>query len=79
MEGQAIAMVGHYPDALGMADAAQLILSDEFEIQFFANTAFIVYATGTPGWGSCGFAYVRAFPPAVPVPRYFGPNISNCR
>jgi len=79
MEGETIAMVGRYPDALGMQDAAQLIISDEFTIQFFSNTAFIVYATGTPGWTSCGFAYVRAFPPAVPYPRYFGPYMSNCR
>ncbi len=79
MEGQAIAMVGAYPDAQGMALAAQLVLGDEFQLQNFGNTAFIVYATGTPGWTSCGFAYIRAFPPAIPVPRYLGPNNANCR
>jgi len=79
MEGLAIAMVGAYPDAQGMADAAQLTLGDEFQIQFFGNIAFIVYATGTPGWTSCGFAYVRAVPPAFPAPRYLGPNTTNCR
>lgn len=79
MEGQAIAMIGAYPDALGMADAAQLTLGDKFQIQYFGNAAFIIYATGTPGWTSCGFAYVRAFPPAFPVPRYLGPNTTNCR
>ena len=79
MEGQAIAMVGAYPDAQGMADAAQFAIGDEFQIQFFSNTAFIVYATGAPGWTSCGFAYIRAFPPAIPVPRYFGPFTPNCR
>ncbi len=79
MEGQAITMVGGYPDAPGMALAAQLTLGDEFQFQMFGNVAFIVYATGTPGWGSCGFAYVRAIPPAFPTPRYLGPNTSNCR
>ena len=79
MEGQAISMVAAYPDAQGMADAAQLTLGNDFQIQFFGNAAFIVYATGTPGWTSCGFAYVRAFPPAFPVPRYLGPNSTNCR
>ncbi len=79
MEGQAIAMLGGYPDAQGMALAAQLTLGDEFQFQSFGNAAFIVYATGTPGWTSCGFAYVRAFPPAFPVPRYLGPNTPNCR
>jgi len=79
MEGQSIAMLGGYPDAQGMALAAQLTLGDEFQFQNFGNVAFIVYATGTPGWTSCGFAYVRAFPPAFPVPRYLGPNTPNCR
>ena len=79
MDGQAIPMVGAYPDAQGMADAVQFILADEFQIQFFGNSAFIVYATGTPGWTSCGFAYIRAFPPSIPVPRYLGPLTSNCR
>lgn len=79
MEGQAITMVGAYPDAQGMAEAAQLALGDEFQIQFFGNSAFIVYATGTPGRTSCGFAFVRAFPPAFPLPRYLGPNTTNCR
>ena len=79
MEGQAIPMIAGYPDATGAALAAGLILGDEFQIQFFGNAAFIVYATGTPGWTSCGFAYIRAFPPAFPVPRYLGPNSVNCR
>jgi MSHA pilin protein MshA len=79
MEGQAIAMVGAYPDAQGMADAVQLTLGDKFQIQLFGNSAFIVYATGAPGWTSCGFAYIRAFPPAAPVPRYLGPFTPNCR
>jgi len=78
MEGQAIAMLGAYPDAQGMEQAAQLILGDEFQFQSFGNAAFIVYATGTPGWTSCGFAYVRAFPPAFPVPRYLGPHTASC-
>jgi len=79
MEGQAIAMVGAYPDAQGMTDAAQLTLGDDFQIAYFGNVAFIVYATGTPGWTSCGFAYIRAFPAFVPIPRYLGPHTSNCR
>lgn len=79
MEGQAISMIAAYPDAQGAALASQLTLGDEFQIQFFGNAAFIVYATGTPGWTTCGFAYVRAFPPAFPVPRYLGPNKTNCR
>ena len=79
MEGQSIAMLGAYPDALGMVDAANLTLADEFQIQFFGNSAFIIYATGTPGWTSCGFAYVRAFPPTIPYPRYLGPYTGNCR
>ncbi|MGI9204421.1 MAG: type II secretion system protein [Woeseiaceae bacterium] len=79
MQGQAIAMVGAYPDAQGMAEAVQLTLGDDFQIQYFSNTAFIVYATGAPGWTSCGFAYIRAFPPSIPVPRYLGPFTANCR
>jgi len=78
LQGQSIAMVGAYPDAQGMAEAVRFTLGDEFQIQFFSNTAFIVYATGSPGWTSCGFAYVRAFPPSVSVPRYFGPFTTNC-
>lgn len=79
MEGQAISMVGGYPDAQGMADASQLVMAGEFQIQYFGNSAFIVYATGTPGWTSCGFAYVRAFPPGFPMPRYLGPHTTNCK
>lgn len=78
MEGQSIAMLGAYPDAVGMTDAVELTLGDQFQIQYFGNSAFIVYATGVPGWTSCGFAYVRAFPPTIPYPRYLGPFTSNC-
>lgn len=79
MEGASISMIGGYPDAQGMAEAAQLSLAGEFQIQFFGNAAFVVYASGTPGWTSCGFAYVRAIPPSFPAPRYFGPLTGNCR
>ena len=79
MEGQAISMVAGYPDAQGAALAAQLLPDNNFQIQYFGNAAFVVYATGTPGWTSCGFAYIRAFPPAFPLPRYLGPNSANCR
>lgn len=79
MEGQSISMIGGYPDAQGMSDAAQLVLAGEFQIQYFGDAAFIVYANGTPGWTSCGFAYIRAIPPSFPTPRYLGPNTGNCR
>ena len=78
MEGLAITMFNRYPDAPGMVDAANLSLGDDFQIQTFGNVAFIIWATGTPGWGSCGFAHVRAIPPFFPLPRYFGPNVGGC-
>lgn len=78
MEGQAISMIGGYPDAQGMALAAQIDAADQFTIQYFGDAAFVVFASGAPGWTSCGFAYIRAFPPTVPVPRYFGPFTGNC-
>lgn len=79
MEGMAISMVNRYPDAPGMFSAANLGLGDGFQTSMFGNVAFIVWATGTPGWTSCGFAYVRAIPPAFPLPRYFGPLTPNCQ
>ena len=78
MEGTAISMFNRYPDGPGMVDAANLNLGNDFQIATFGNVAFIVWATGTPGWASCGFAYVRAIPPAFPQPRYFGPNVGGC-
>lgn len=78
MEGQAISMVGGYPDAQGMALAAQLELGDSFQIQYFGDVAFIIFKDNVATWSSCGFAYVRAIPPGAPVPRYFGPFSTNC-
>lgn len=78
MEGQTVAMVAAYPDAVGMVNALNLELGDKFQIQYFSNTAFIIYVTGAQGWTSYGFAYIRAFPPTIPYPRYFGPYTANC-
>ncbi len=78
MEGQAISMIGSYPDAQGMALAAQLDLGNTFQIQYFGNVAFIVYKDNVATWSTCGFAYIRAIPPGAPFPRYFGPFSSNC-
>jgi len=79
MEGQAITMVNRYPDAPGMLLAANLDLNNSFQTQVFGNVAFIVWATGTLGWTSCGFAYVRPILPGFPQPRYFGTNTINCQ
>lgn len=79
MEGTAIPMLNRYPDAPGMFSAANLGLGSQFQTAMFGDVAFIVWATGTPGWTSCGFAYVRAIPPAFPLPRYFGPLTPNCQ
>jgi len=74
-------MVGGMRSAAALAHSVSLTqgLAASDPIQFFGNSAFIVYATGTPGRTSCGFAFVRAFPPAFPLPRYLGPNTTNCR
>lgn len=78
MEGQAIAMVEGYPDATSMLLAANLNLNGRFQTQVFGNSAFIIWATGTPAWTVCGLAYVRAIPPTIPRPLYLGPNNTNC-
>ena len=79
MEGQAITMFAGYPDGPGMLLAANLDLNNSFQTAVFGNFAFVVWATGTPGWTTCGFAYIRPIPPAFPQPRYFGPNTINCQ
>jgi MSHA pilin protein MshA len=78
MEGQAIAMLNRYPNAPGMFDAANVTLGDGFQTQAFGDVAFTVWASGTAGWGGCGFAYVRSVPPFIPEPLYLGPNTGSC-
>jgi MSHA pilin protein MshA len=78
MEGVSITMFNRYPDAVGMVDAANLEVGSEFQIQMFGINAFIVWANGTAGWGSCGIAYVRAIPPGIPAPLFLGPNVGGC-
>ena len=78
MEGVNITMFNRYPDAPGMVDAANIVTSGDFQIQMFAADAFVIWAAGTPGWGSCGIAYVRSIPPGIPVPLFLGPNTGGC-
>lgn len=78
MEGLAITMVNRYPDAPGMVDAANIVVGSEFQMQMFGANAFVIWANGTPGWGSCGIAYVRSIPPFIPVPLFLGPNVGGC-
>lgn len=78
MEGQAITMINAYPDAQGMIDVAQFELGSQFQMQVFGDSAFAIWATGTPGWTSCGFVYIRSIPPTLPVPSIFGPNTAGC-
>lgn len=77
LEGDAIAMVNGYPDAPGMLLAANIEQTPDMQVSQFGNVAFIVFATGK-AWTTCGFAYVRAVPPALPNPQYLGPNLGNC-
>lgn len=78
MDGLVISMVNRYPDAPGMVDAANIVVGDEFQLQMIGADAFTVWANGTPGWGSCGIAYVRSIPPFIPVPLFLGPNTGGC-
>lgn len=78
IEGISISMFNRYPDAPGMVDAANVAANDEFQLQMFGINAFIIWANGTAGWGSCGIAYVRAIPPGIPAPLFLGPNVGGC-
>ena len=78
MEGVNITMFNRYPDAVGMIDAANLEIGSEFQIQMFGINAFVIWANGTAGWGTCGIAYVRAIPPGIPAPLFLGPNSVGC-
>lgn len=78
MEGQSVTMFNGYPDAVGMLAAAGIAANDNFQVQVFGNVAFVVQAANAPSWVNCGFAYIRSVPPAIPVPRYLGPNTGSC-
>lgn len=78
MEGIAISMFNRYPDAVGMVDAANIVVGTEFQMQMFGTNAFIIWANGTAGWGACGIAYVRSIPPTIPQPLFLGPNVGGC-
>lgn len=79
IDGVSISMFNRYPDAPGMVDAANIVASDEFQIQMFGTNAFIIWVNGTAGWSACGIAYVRSIPPGIPAPLFLGPNTIGCQ
>ena len=78
MEGASVQMIGHYPDAIGITVAANFAAHDKLQFQQFGVNAIAIWASGTPGWTSCGFAYIRAVPPTLPAPTILGPMTRGC-
>lgn len=78
MEGASVQMIGGYPDAVGITVAANLAAHEKLQMQQFGVNAIAIWASGTPGWTSCGFAYIRAVPPNLPAPTILGPLTSGC-
>ena len=76
MEGAAVTMINRYPDAPGVITSANLDTINFQTLPIFGNLVLLVWANDTPGWTSCGFAYIRAVPGSAPT--YLGPNTGFC-